>query len=284
MIYIPLECVYNLLVTASKLINKPWKLIVLIGLEVVVFASALWVTIRFLSANQALLEAISDAIVIFSIIIVGMTIVLYGNVTKNRNLNILGFAFFLLALFVVIDKYEGFAIKISAFAAFLVAFAAFAAIDENRRLRVERQQEEEHDRKERLLNTIITWGIDIVKCESESQIPILPVPELFNLEAPAAKLTVEHINAVTRVNLAMRYQSLDAKSEYIKGVAKKFDKNFGGNLLPLVKRTANKLASNIEMVTKGIKGEVSEEDYKSHWESLVRSALTLVNKADQFVD
>lgn len=270
--------------TASKLINKPWKLIVLIGLEVVVFASALWVTIRFLSANQALLEAISDAIVIFSIIIVGMTIVLYGNVTKNRNLNILGFAFFLLALFVVIDKYEGFAIKISAFAAFLVAFAAFAAIDENRRLRVERQQEEEHDRKERLLNTIITWGIDIVKCESESQIPILPVPELFNLEAPAAKLTVEHINAVTRVNLAMRYQSLDAKSEYIKGVAKKFDKNFGGNLLPLVKRTANKLASNIEMVTKGIKGEVSEEDYKSHWESLVRSALTLVNKADQFVD
>ena len=268
----------------SKLIDKLWKLIILIILEVAIFTLAQWLNICYLSTNKSLFEAISNALIIFSIIIVGMTIILYGNVIKNRNLNILGFIIFLLAVFVFIDKYEGVAVKISAFAALLVAFAAFAAIDENSRLRLERRQQEERDRKERLLNTVITWGIDIAKCESELPLPFLPVPELFRLGEKSAKVAVEHINAVTRVNLALRYQTLDAKSEYIKSIAKKFDKNFGGNLLPLVEQTANKLAENIIIINKLVKGDASEEDYKKNWKSLIESALTLVNEADQFVD
>lgn len=264
----------------SKLIDKLWKLIVLIILEAAVLTFALWLTIQYLPAK----EAISNAITVLFIFVVAFTIILHGNITKNRICNTLGFVLLLIAVFVVIDKYEGFAVKISAFAALLVAFAAFAAYDENRHLRLERQQQEERDRKERLLTIITTWGIDIAKCEAESQIPVLPVPELLGVEAKSAKLTVEHINAVTRVNLAMRYQTLDAKSEYIKGIAKKFDKNFGGNLLPLVQQTANKLAKNRELITKVIRGEASEETYKRHWKSLVRSALNLAKKADQFVD
>jgi len=255
-------------------------MIVLIILEVFVFTSALWLTIHYLPAK----EAISNAISVLFYFVVALTIVFYGNVRKNRYLTTLGFVLFLVAIFIFIDKYEGFAVKISAFAALLVAFAAFATIDENRRLRLERQQQEDRDRKERLLNTVITWGIDIAKCESELPLPFLPVPELFRLEKNSAKVTVEHINAVTRVNLALRYQTLDAKSEYIKGIAKKFDKNFGGNLLPLVEQTANKLAGNIDMINKLVMGDSSEEEYKKHWKSLLESALTLVNEAERLMD
>lgn len=122
--------------TISKIINKPWKLVVLIVSEVAIFSIALWLSARIVPAN----EAISNAIIILCIFAVGITIILYGNVTRKRGLNMLGFALFLFAVFVVIDRYEGFAVKISAFAVLLMAFAAFANIEESRRLRKEERQ------------------------------------------------------------------------------------------------------------------------------------------------
>ena len=143
-----------MLMRKGKVIDKPWKLIVLIILEVVVFGLVYWLlAIRFFPTN----EAIRNAIVILFILAVGITIILYGNVTRNRNLNVLGFAIFLFAVFVVIDRYEGFAVKISAFAALAVAFAAFAAIDENRRIRQDSVERESRDRKERLVDEVAKW-------------------------------------------------------------------------------------------------------------------------------
>jgi len=155
----------------GKVIDKPWKLIVLIILEVVVFGLVYWLfAVRFFPAN----EAIRNAIVIIFILAVGMAIILYGNVTRNRNLNVLGFAIFLFAVFVIIDRYEGFAVKISAFAALAVAFTAFAAIDENRRMRLEKREQEQKDRlekreqeqkdrKERMLNEIQDWATKVLR-------------------------------------------------------------------------------------------------------------------------
>lgn len=144
----------------GELIDKPWKVIVLIILEIVVFGLAYWLlAVRFFPAN----EAIRNAIVILFILAVGITIILYGNVTRNRYLNILGFAIFLFAVFVVIDRYEGFAVKISAFAALVVAFAAFAAIDENRRMRSEKREQEQKDRKEHMLNEIHGWATKVLR-------------------------------------------------------------------------------------------------------------------------
>ena len=148
-----------MLMRKGKLIDKPWKFIVLLILEVGFFGLAYWIVVRFFPAN----EAIYNAIVILCIFAVGITIILRGNVTRNRNLNVLGFAFFLFAVFVVIDKYEGFAVKISAFAALLVAFAAFAVIEENRRMRLERQEQEQKARKERMLNEILDWATRVLK-------------------------------------------------------------------------------------------------------------------------
>ena len=145
------------LMRKGKLIDRPWKLIALIILEVVVFGLAFWLTVRFFPT----IEAVHNAIVIVSILAVGITIIIYGNVTGNRKLNILGFAFFLFAIFVVIDRYEGFAVKISAFAALAVAFAAFAAIDENRRIRQDSVERESRERKGRLIDEVAKWLRDL---------------------------------------------------------------------------------------------------------------------------
>lgn len=133
--------------------NKLRQFIVLIIVEAVVFGLAYWFVFRFFSAN----EAINNAIVTLFIFAVGITIIIYGNVTKNRNLNGLGFGVFLFGVFVVIDKYEGFAVKISAFATLAVAIAAFASIEENRRIRKDNIERESRDRRERLVDEVAKW-------------------------------------------------------------------------------------------------------------------------------
>ena len=147
------------LMRKAKLIDKLWKFIAIIILEAGVWVLGSWLVVRFFPAN----EAIHNAIGILFIFAVGITVILYGNATRNRNLNILGFVVFLFAIYFVIDKYEGFAVKISAFATVAVAFAAFAAIDENRRMRLERQEQEQKARKERMLNEILDWATRVLK-------------------------------------------------------------------------------------------------------------------------
>lgn len=141
------------------MIDKLWKFIALIILEAGVFFLGSWLVVRFFPAN----EAIHNAIGILFIFAVGITVILYGNATRNRNLNVLGFAVFLFAIYFVIDRYEGFAVKISAFATLTVAIAAFAAIDENRRMRLEKREQEQKDRKERMLNEIHNWATKVLK-------------------------------------------------------------------------------------------------------------------------
>lgn len=147
--------------TIGKIINKPWKLIVLIVLEVVIFIIALWLSAYIMHAN----EAISSAIVILSILAVGITVILYGNVTRNRIFNTLGFALFLFVVFIIIDRYEGFAVKISAFAVLLLAFAAFMSIEESRRLREEnrriREEQNQEERHRLALERIRNWAEEL---------------------------------------------------------------------------------------------------------------------------
>lgn len=143
----------------GKLINKLWKFIALIILEAGVWVLGSWLVVRFLPANEAILNAIG----VLFIFAVGITVILYGNATGNRNLNLMGFTVFLFAIYFVIDRYEGFAEKISAFATVAVAFAAFAATDENRRMRLERQEQEQKARKELMLNEIHDWATKVLK-------------------------------------------------------------------------------------------------------------------------
>jgi hypothetical protein len=137
----------------GRLSSEPRKLVALIFLEACVFGLAYWIVGRFFPAA----EVIYDAILIIFIFAVGVTIMLRGNATRNRTLNTLGFLVFLVAVFVVIYRYEEFAVKISAFAALLVAFAAFASIEESRRVRQDSVERESRDRRERLVDEVAKW-------------------------------------------------------------------------------------------------------------------------------
>ncbi|MFH0768849.1 MAG: hypothetical protein V1932_04710 [Chloroflexota bacterium] len=257
---------------ASKLIDKPWKLVVLIILEVAVFTSASWLTIHVLSANEAIL----NAIVILSIFAVGISIILYGNVARNRNLNTLGFALFLFAVFVIIDKYEGFAVRISAFAALLVAFAAFAAIEENRRLRFEKRQQEECDRKERLLNEIIEWAEDITTFSIDADVNLY-----LNLLSVGGKSKKEQeVERSHRAILLSRILSISKKTEYMNIVTTNIRQELNNASIEVAeKEVVENLNNCIAVLRKGLTDKVSTTEVGLSTQRLSESSNKLIEEA-----
>ena len=177
----------------------------------------------------------------------------------------------------IFDFFDDWAMTLSATVMLLLAGAAVWAIMDNRHARIV-------DRKERLLNEIIQWATDVRKCESLSQLPVLPILDFKTAGQQLANALVLHTNRVTIANLGLRYQAIDARSEDMKIVAKKLDKSLGSNLHSAVHRTAKKLDKNLEMIDKLLKGEITEQEYKEHWLSLVKSAKALAKKAVNLLD
>ena len=241
-----------MLMWKGKLIDKPWKVIVVIMLEIVVFGLAYWIlTVRLLPDN----EAIRNAIVILFMLAVGITIILYGNVKRNRYLNILGFAVFLFAIFVVIDRYEGFAVKISAFATLVLAFAAFAAIDENRRNRQDSIERENLDRKERLVDEVAKWLRELVgrtlpksgEFFFEEEDVLVKMPKIDKetlLRARAADLAKAEWDALdVEIREAEYYQKLASQiNEELSGLIKVVVINLIERMQLHVKAASNKVA------------------------------------------
>lgn len=142
----------------GKLIDKPWKVIVLIIIETIIFFAALWFGVL-----TVLGEAIYNAITILWLLFIGSTLYLYGDVVKKPKFNTMGFAVFLFAFFLVIDRYEGYAVKFSAFAAVLVAFAAFISIEESRRLREDNRSIQAEEKRRLALERIRRWAEDTIE-------------------------------------------------------------------------------------------------------------------------
>jgi hypothetical protein len=264
--------IYNLPMRTGKLVDKPWKLVVLIILEVAVFAFAFWLTVHVFSAN----EDIINAIVILAIFIVGISIILYGNVTRNRNINTLGFALFLFAVFVIIDKYEGFAVRISAFAALLVAFAAFAAIEENRRLRFERRQQEDRDRKEHLLNEIIEWAEDMTTFSIDADVNLY-----LNLLSVGGKSEKEQeVERSHRAMLLSRILSISKKTEYMNIVSTSIRQKLNNAAIEAVeKEVVENLNNCVAVLRKGLTDKVTTTEVGLSTQRLSESANHLIGEA-----
>lgn len=137
----------------DKLSDETRKLIGMIIAEACVLGLVYWIIARFFSATE---DIYNDIVIIF-IFAVGITIMLRGNTTRNLNSNTIGFLVFLVGVFMVIYRYEEFAIKISAFATVVVAVAAFAAVQENRRIRRESVEQGNRDRQERWIDEVAVW-------------------------------------------------------------------------------------------------------------------------------
>jgi hypothetical protein len=140
----------------GKLIDKLWKLIALLILETVVSLAVLWFIIPTPFGN----ETVFNSITIFWVSLMGFTIYLYGDVAKKPKFDTMGLAFLLFAVFLIIDRFEGYAVKISAFAALLVAIAAFVAILETKRLRTENRRLAVEERHMIAIEQIRKWAVE----------------------------------------------------------------------------------------------------------------------------
>ena len=144
------------------------------------------------------------------------------------------------------------------------------------------------DRRERKLIEIITWANDIAKCETEIPLTPLPVVELTKSAPELGKEKVEAIleyrNRNTRVNLIMRYQNLEAMKTRMVLMAHRLDRQLGSNLGSLAQQTSDKLQEHVELGWKFIAGEITDNEYKEHWKSLVDSAMALAEKTEEVTD
>jgi len=186
----------------------------------------------------------------------------------------------MLSLFVLATELPQFGIGFSILGTLIMAGAALMAI----------KQSEERvgiDRRERKLIDIITWANDIVRCETA--VPYTPVSAL-ELHRSLPKLQQEQIEAIfeshessAKTNLIMRYQNLVVVRPRIVLMAKQLDKELGSNLELLAQQTGEKLGEHVELGAKYITGEMSEDEYKEHWESLRDSATVLAEKAEEMI-
>ena len=148
----------------------------------------------------------------------------------------------------IFDFFTQWAMVLSATATLLLAGTAFWAIMDNRHSRIV-------ERRERLLNEIIDWAIDIAKTETQGE---------FLLESRKSML----------IDLLLKYQAVDARSEYIKVIAAEFGEDFQA----AVNKTAKKLEEHLDILKKQIEGKITAEERDRHYRSLLEITLTLTKK------
>ncbi|MBA7672037.1 hypothetical protein ES703_80208 [subsurface metagenome] len=148
------------------------------------------------------------------------------------------------------------------------------------------------DKRERKLITIIAWANDIAECETAAPIAPLWNAELLGAVAEITKdrsveLGEKVVEVMTethdknlKTNLMMRYQSLATREKQVVLIAKWIDKQLGSKLGCLAQQTADKLSEHAEMGLKFVGGEITDEQYKTRWESLLEMATQLAEEAE----
>lgn len=189
----------------------------------------------------------------------------------------LGMPLFGVSLFVLTTTVPQYGVGFSIIGTLILAGAALMAIKQS-------ENQIRGDKCERKLITIITWANDIAKCETAVPIALLPVPEVLKTASELGYESVQtifkyhHTNILT--NLAMRYQGLDSMGEQIALIAKGLDKQLGSKLECLAQKTADKLTKHTDLGMKLIARGITDEEYKTHWESLLEMAKALAKEAE----
>ena len=126
------------------------------------------------------------------------------------------------------------------------------------------------ERKERLLNEIIDWALDIVRCGSEAGFEVTPgLPE-------------EKQKKLIRINWAFRYQVISSKGDYIISIGSIFKRE--ENLHRLIKAAQGDLEKAIKILwdlagAKGAEEERLSSEATKTEEALQKSAGLLIKEA-----
>jgi len=194
-----------------------------------------------------------------------------GKWFHNNSLRFLKYGLVLIAgLFLVAGVFlinEQNWVALSALTTLILALAAFWAIWQNYSLH-------KRERKERLLNEIIEWAMDVAVCAFSVPAPMMLEDITGGLEEAAIEKMVRRANLTHYTNLRLSYQILTRKSKYIENIAS----SLPGNLDYAVKR----LRKQIDNVISGLKKcarDPSNKD-RSEYENLIRAEDSLHKKAD----
>ncbi len=136
------------------------------------------------------------------------------------------------------------------------------------------EKREKRDRKERLLNEIIEWAVDVAVCAFSVPPPLMFEDIIGGLEAATVEKMVRRVNLTTYTNLRLSYQILTRKSEYIENIAS----SLSGNLDYAVKR----LRKQINNVISALKKCARDPDNKdrSEYKNLVGAEDLLHKEAE----
>lgn len=150
------------------------------------------------------------------------------------------------------------ALPLSAGATFLLALAASWAIWQNHSLR-------KKERKERLLNEIIEWAIDVGKCAFEQKYDTV------------TGVSTEYFMRVSRANTLSRFNVVNARSEYVTNIASVFEKDLA--LHSAVKGVTQKLDDIINIIGAVLEGKTTPEKISESEISLYRCVGILTKEA-----
>lgn len=120
------------------------------------------------------------------------------------------------------------------------------------------------ERRERLLDEIIEWAVDMLECEAE----VSTAP----LQAGVTDQNV--LAAFMRLSLLLKYRNVDARSEYVRQIALHFEEE----LQFAVKKATDELNATVEFLSEHLDTATTQKvrDYR---ESLELSALAVIKEA-----
>jgi hypothetical protein len=150
---------------------------------------------------------------------------------------------------------------------FALAVAAFVTIWQNHLL-------QKRERREKILNEIIEWAIDVSKCGLEIDVRFFN--DLFKAK------DIEEMNwfgSSVRLDLLSGFLVVSTRSDYVSRMACAFGENLNGATL----ETVEKLKEHIELLRKNYqdkgKGKATSDDIGKHRDQLTESANKVVKEA-----
>ena len=188
---------------------------------------------------QKILEALSNfnwipviaALVIFILLIVGGILLKNGFRNKNNKCSFLGGGLVTVAfLAAIVESIPDFGSALLAFATLILAIFTGFLVIENRALREQDRKKDETDRKERLLNEIMEWTLDVLSLDSR----------LFRL-TESIRLDISVPNNITVDLLHSDSLNLRDRGKYILEVSKTVNDKIHRSLIKL-----NKAITKIE--------------------------------------
>lgn len=176
----------------------------------------------------------------------------FGKPTKKIPRRLGGMAVFVFGSFLFLYAYIAeFDRVLTVWATLILAAVAVFSFEESRRLREENRQREERERKERLLNEIIDWATDVLRCCHQFEIPITG--------SVNGELLLRRIEA----NRVTKLGEIACTSQYLMVVASKINTEVFDAIRSVVKnigKTREVLMERVDIETKLDIGKVKQEE------------------------